>query len=163
MLNLDVEQEDTERECLLCKNANHSYLDEMHSALSPSSSRKNLYDMLYDAYIKQKNKLKQQNLRYLDVTRIDLVRHYEEHVLSLQNAITNDVRLVKQVMKQLEKKMLGDKLNTAALNQWKVLSNHKINLLKSMAPVESIESNIDQSYKFSWSVYKMRKKRFVNG
>tara|TARA_B100001250_G_C19116271_1_gene493321 strand:- start:65 stop:514 length:450 start_codon:yes stop_codon:yes gene_type:complete len=149
MLNLDVEEEDTERECLLCKNANHSYLDEMHSALSPSSSRKNLYDMLYDAYIKQKNKLKQQNLRYLDVTRIDLVRHYEEHVLSLQNAIMNDVRLVKQVMKQLEKKMLGDKLNTAALNQWKVLSNHKINLLKSMAPVESIESNIDQSYKFS--------------
>jgi len=35
------------------------------------------------------------------------------------------------------------------LNQWKVLSNHKINLLKSMAPVESIESNIDQPYKFN--------------
>ena len=162
MLNLDAEEEDTERKCLLCKNT-HSYLDEMHSALSAFSSRKNLYDMLYDAYIKQKNKLKQQNLRYLDVTRIDLVRHYEEHVLSLQNAIMNDVRLVKQVMKQLEKRMLVDKLNTAALNQWKALSTHKINLLKSIAPVESIESNIDQLYDFSWSVYKMQKKRFVNG
>ena len=128
MLNLDVKEQDTERECLLCKNSNHSYLDEMHSALSASSSRKNLFDMLYDAYIKQKNKLRQQNLRYLDITKDELVRHYEEHVLSLQNAIMNDVRLVKQVMKQLEKRMLGDKLNTAALNQWKVLSNHKINL-----------------------------------
>ena len=106
MLNLDVEQEDTERECLLCKNT-HSYLDEMHSALSPSTSRKNLYDMLYDAYIKQKNKLKQQNLRYLDITKDELIKHYENHVLSLQNAITNDVRLVKQVMKPLEKRMLG--------------------------------------------------------
>ena len=46
MLNLDVEEQDTERECLLCKNT-HSYLDEMHSALSPSTSRKTLYDMLY--------------------------------------------------------------------------------------------------------------------
>ena len=155
MLNLDsddetiIEEQDTERECLLCKNANHSYLDEMHSALSPSTSRKNLYDMLYDAYIKQKNKLKQQNLRYLDITKDVLVRHYEEHILSLRNAIMNDVRLVKRVMNLLEKRMLGDKLNTAALNQWKVLSNHKINLLKSMAPVESIESNIDQPYEFS--------------
>ena len=72
-------------------------------------------------------------MRYLDVTKIDLVRHYEEHVLSLQNAIIRDVRLVKQVMKQLEKRMLGDKLNTAALNQWKVLSNHKINLLQRVS------------------------------
>ena len=113
----------------------------------PLHSAKRWPPMIRD--LKQKNKLKQQNLRYLDVTRIDLVRHYEEHVLSLQNAITNDVRLVKQVMKQLEKRMLGDKLNTAALNQWKLLSNHKINLLKSMTPVESIESNIDQPYEFN--------------
>lgn len=148
MLNLDVEQENTERECLLCKNT-HSYLDEMHSALSASTSKKNLYDMLYDAYIKQKNRLKQQNLRYLDITKDELIKHYDNHVLSLRNAITNDVRLVKQVMNQLEKRMLGDKLNTAALNQWKALSNHKINLLKSMAPVESIESNIDQPYEFN--------------
>jgi hypothetical protein len=61
MLNLDAEEENTDRECLLCKNTNHSYLDEMHSALSASSSKKNLFDMLYDAYIKQKNRLKQQN------------------------------------------------------------------------------------------------------
>ena len=149
MLNLDAEEENTDRECLLCKNTNHSYLDEMHSALSASSSKKNLFDMLYDAYIKQKNRLKQQNLRYLDITKIELVRHYEEHVLSLQNAITKDVRVVKQVMNQLEKKILGDKLNTSTLNQWKLLSNHKINLLKRMAPVESIESNIDQPYEFN--------------
>ena len=149
MLNLDVEQEDTERECLLCKNTNHSYLDEMHSALSASTSKKNLFDMLYDAYIKQKNRLKQQNLRYLDITKDELIKHYDNHVLSLRNAITNDVRLVKQVMNQLEKKILGDKLNTAALNNWKALSTHKINLLKRMAPVESIESNIDQPYEFS--------------
>ena len=136
MLNLDSEEEvpieeDNDTNCILCQYTNHEFLDQMHSSLNCTTSKNNLYDILYNAFNKQMNTLKQQNMEYHTISREQLVIHYENHLISLERSIIEDVRLVKQMMKNLEKKIVTrEGLDTTALNQWRSLSNHKINLLK---------------------------------
>ena len=148
MLNLDSEEEmpieeDNDTNCILCQYTNHEFLDQMHSSLNCTTSKNNLYDILYNAFNKQMNTLKQQNMEYHTISREQLVIHYENHLISLERSIIEDVRLVKQMMKNLEKKILTRSgLDTTVLNQWKSLSNHKINLLKNIKrkrPIKPIE------------------------
>ena len=105
MLNLDdicedIDlKEDDSTECILCTHTNHSYLDHMHHTLSCTTSKTNLYTILHDAFNKQMNLLKKQGLEHHTITKDALVRHYEYHVISLERAVMEDVRLVKQMMK----------------------------------------------------------------
>ena len=138
MLNLDSEEEmpieeDNDTNCILCQYTNHEFLDQMHSSLNCTTSKNNLYDILYNAFNKQMNTLKQQNMEYHTISREQLVIHYENHLISLERSIIEDVRLVKQMMKNLEKKIVTrEGINNIALNQWRSLSNHKINLLRNI-------------------------------
>ena len=157
MLNLDSEEEmpieeDNDTNCILCQYTNHEFLDQMHSSLNCTTSKNNLYDILYNAFNKQMNTLKQQNMEYHTISREQLVIHYENHLISLKRSIIEDVRLVKQMMKNLEKKIVTrEGLDTTALNQWRSLSNHKINLLKNIKrnkrPLKAIE--IQKPHDFS--------------
>ncbi len=140
MLNLDdiseediPMAEDDATECLLCLYTNHSYLDHMHHALNRTTSKSNLYNILYDTFHKRMTELKKQGMEHHTITKDALVRHYEYHVISLERAVMEDVRLVKQMMQTLQKKILRhDGVNSTALNQWKGLSNHKIKLLNKI-------------------------------
>ena len=99
-------EEDNDTNCILCQYTNHEFLDQMHSSLNCTTSKNNLYDILYNAFNKQMNTLKQQNMEYHTISREQLVIHYENHLISLERSIIEDVRLVKQMMKNLEKKIV---------------------------------------------------------
>ena len=152
MLNLDdiseeedipIEEDDA-TECVLCMYTNHSYLDHMHHTLSSTTSKTNLYTILHDAFNKQMNLLKKQGLEHHTITKDALVRHYEYHVISLERAVMEDVRLVKQMMKTLEKKILThDGVNSTALNQWRTLSNYKIKLLNKIKQTKPMKVKIE--------------------
>ena len=134
MLNLDSDdeiiiEEDDKSECVLCQYINHDYLDHMHNALNCTTSKNNLYDILYEAFNKQMNTLKQQNMEYHTISREQLVVHYETHFISLERTAMEDIRLCKKMMKSLEKKIVTrEGLDNTALSQWRSLSNHKISL-----------------------------------
>ena len=156
MLNLDSEEEmpieeDNDTNCILCQYTNHEFLDQMHSSLNCTTSKNNLYDILYNAFNKQMNTLKQQNMEYHTISREQLVIHYENHLISLERSIIEDVRLVKQMMKSLEKKIVTrEGLDNTALSQWKSLSNHKINLLKNIKRTKRpLKLQLDKPHDFS--------------
>ena len=156
MLNLDdicedIDlKEDDSTECILCTHTNHSYLDHMHHTLSSTTSKTNLYTILYDAFNKQMNLLKKQGLEYHTITKDALVRHYEYHVISFERAVMEDVRLVKNMMTTLQNKILThDGVNSTALSQWKGLSNHKIKLLKKIKQTKPTKADFNKPYDFS--------------
>jgi hypothetical protein len=141
MLNLDdiseeadiPMTEDDATECVLCMYTNHAYLDHMHHTLSSTTSKTNMYSILYDAFNKQMAELKKQGMEHHTITKDALVRHYEYHVISFERAVMEDVRLLKQLMETLQKKILThDGLDSKALNQWKALSTHKLKLLSKI-------------------------------
>jgi hypothetical protein len=156
MLNLDdiseediPMEEDDDTECVLCTHTNHAYLDHMHHCLNRTTSKTNLYNILYDTFHKQMAEIKKQGLEHHTITKDALVRHYEYHVISLERAVMEDVRLVKQMMKTLEKKILThDGVNSTALNQWKTLSNYKIKLLNKIKQTKPLKVKIEP-YDFS--------------
>ena len=91
MLNLDdisedemPIEEDDNTDCILCQYTNHEFLDQMHSSLNCTTSKNNLYDILYNAFNKQMNTLKQQNMEYHTISRDQLMNHYENHLISME-------------------------------------------------------------------------------
>ena len=76
--------------------------------------------------------------------------HYEYHIVSMERAVMEDVRLCKQMMQTLQRKILThDGVNSIALNQWKTLSNHKIKLLNKIKRIKHpMKVKIDK-YDFS--------------
>ena len=156
MLNLDdicedIDlKEDDSTECILCTHTNHSYLDHMHHTLSSTTSKTNLYTILYDAFNKQMNLLKKQGLEYHTITKDALVRHYEYHVISFERAVMEDVRICKMIMVTLQKRILRhDGVNSTALSQWKGLSNHKIKILKKIKQTKPTKADFNKPYDFS--------------
>ena len=157
MLNLDdisedefLIEEDDAIECVLCMYTNHDYLDHMHHALNRTTSKSNLYNILYDAFNKRMIELKKQGMEHHTITKEALIKHYEYHIISMERSIMEDVRLVKQMMETLQKKILTyDGVNSTALNQWKTLSNHKIKLLNKIKRIKHpMKVKIDK-YDFS--------------
>ena len=78
MLNLDDISEDIDlkeddnTECILCTHTNHAYLDHMHHCLNRTTSKTNMYSILYDAFNKRMAELKKQGLEYHTITKDDL-------------------------------------------------------------------------------------------
>ena len=158
MLNLDdisaeediPMEEDDKIECILCTHTNHSYLDHMHHTLSCTTSKTNLYTILHDAFNKQMNLLKKQGLEYHTITKDMLVRHYEYHVISFERAVMEDVRLVKQMMQTLQRKILThDGVNSIILKEWKMLSTHKLKLLSKVKRQKQPTNMKIEPYDFS--------------
>ena len=158
MLNLDdiseekaiSIEEDTDTNCILCQYTNHEFLDQMHNSLNCTTSKNNLYDILYDAFNKRMAELKKQGMEHHHISKEALIKHYEYHIISMEHSIMEDVRLVKQMMETLQKKILTyNGVNSTALNQWKTLSNHKIKLLNKIKRIKHpMKVKIDK-YDFS--------------
>ena len=158
MLNLDdiceediPMEEDDDKECILCTYTNHAYLDHMHHALNRTTSKNNLYNILYDAFNKRMAELKKQGLEHHTITKEALIKHYEYHIISLERAAMEDIRLCKQMMQTLERKIVTrDGLDSMALNQWKGLSNHKIKLLNKIKHIKRpMKVELNKPYDFS--------------
>ena len=138
MLNLDLDdeiviEEDDKSECVLCQFTNHDYLDNIHRALNCTTSKNNMYNVLYNAFNKQMDTLKQQNMEYHTISREQLVIHYETHCISIERTAMEDIRLVKKMMKSLERRIVTrEGVDGTALTQWRSLSNHKISLLRTI-------------------------------
>ena len=157
MLNLDdiseediPIEEDDNKECILCTHTNHSYLAHLHHTLSSTTSKTNMYNILYDAFNKRMAELKKQGMEHHTITKDALVRHYEYHVISFERAVMEDIRLVKNMMKTLQNKILThDGVNSTALSQWKGLSNHKIKLLHKIKQTKPTKMEVNKPYDFS--------------
>ena len=157
MLNLDdisedefLIEEDDAIECVLCMYTNHDYLDHMHHALNRTTSKSNLYNILYDAFNKRMTELKKQGMEHHTITKEALIKHYEYHIISMERSIMEDVRLVKQMMETLQKKILTyDGVNSTALNQWRILSNYKIKLLHKIKQTKPMKVELNKPYDFS--------------
>jgi hypothetical protein len=95
--------------------------------------------------------LKQQNMEYHTITREQLVIHYENHFISMERAAMEDVRLCKKMMKSLERKIVTrEGVDGTALTQWRSLSNHKINLLKTIKRTKRpLKLQVNEPYDFS--------------
>ena len=158
MLNLDdiseeedipIEEDDA-TECVLCMYTNHKYLDHMKQCLNRSTIKTNLYTILHDAFNKKMNLLKKQGLEYHTITKAALIRHYEYHVISFERAVMEDVRLVKQMMQTLQRKIVTrDGVNSIILKEWKMLSNHKIKLLNKIKRQKQPRNVKIEPYDFS--------------
>ena len=121
----------------------------MHHCLNRTTSKNNLYTILYDAFNKKMNLLKKQGLEHHTITKEALVRHYEYHVISFERAVMEDVRLVKQMMQTLQRKIVTrDGVNSIILKEWKMLSNHKIQLLNKIKQTKPMKVKIEP-YNFS--------------
>ena len=140
MLNLDdiseedipIEEDDS-AECILCTHTNHSYLAHMHHTLSSTTSKTNMYNILYDAFNKRMAEVKKQGLEYHTITKESLIKHYESHFINIERAVMEDVRLCQQMMQTLQRKIVTrDGVNSIILKEWKMLSNHKIQLLNKI-------------------------------
>ena len=157
MLNLDdiseediPMEEDDATECVLCMYTNHSYLDHMHHTLSSTTSKTNLYNILYDAFNKRMAEVKKQGLEYHTITKESLIKHYESHFINIERAVMEDVRLCKQMMQTLERKILThDGVNSTALNHWKALSTHKLKLLSKIKHQKQPRNVKIEPYDFS--------------
>ena len=156
MLNLDDISEDIDlkeddsTECILCTHTNHNYLDHLYHSLNRTTSKTNLYTILHDAFNKQMAEVKKQGLEYHTITKAALIRHYEYHVISFERAVMEDVRLVKNMMKTLQNKILThDGVNSTALSQWKALSTHKLKLLSKIKHQKQPRNVKIEPYDFS--------------
>ena len=158
MLNLDDiyeedihMEEDDNTECILCTHTNHNYLDQMYHSLNRSTSKCNLYNILYDAFNKRMAEVKKQGMEHHTITKEALIKHYEYHIISLERAVMEDIRLCKQMMQTLQRKILThDGVNSTALNQWKTLSNHKIKLLNKIKHIKRpMKVELNKPYDFS--------------
>lgn len=138
MLNLDSEdelivEEDDKSECILCKYTNHEFLDHLYYTLCGSTSKNNMYTTLFDTFNKRMKELDRQGFESHQLKKDALINHYENHLITIERAAMEDIRLCKKMMKSLEKKIVThDGLDNAALSQWRSLSNHKINLLRNI-------------------------------
>ena len=140
MLNLDdiseadtPIEEDSKMHCVLCTHTNHSYLAHMHHTLSSTTSKTNMYNILYDAFNKRMAEVKKQGLEYHTITKESLIKHYESHFINIERAVMEDVRLCQQMMQTLQRKIVTrDGVNSIILKEWKMLSNHKIQLLNKI-------------------------------
>ena len=156
MLNLDdicedIDlKEDDSTECILCTHTNHNYLDHLYHSLNRTTSKTNLYTILHDAFNKRMAELKKQGMEHHTITKDALVRHYEYHVISFERAVMEDIRLVKQMMQTLQRKIVTrDGVNSTALSQWKGLSNHKIKLLNKIKQTKPTKMEVNKPYDFS--------------
>ena len=157
MLNLDdISEEDIpigedhSTDCVLCLYTNHSYLAHMHHTLSSTTSKTNMYSILYNAFNKRMAELKKQGLEYHTITKDMLVRHYEYHVISFERAVMEDVRLCKQMMQTLQRKILThDGVNSIILKEWKMLSTHKLKLLSKVKRQKQPTNMKIEPYDFS--------------
>ena len=157
MLNLDdiceediPIEEDDNTECILCTHTNHAYLDHMHHALNRTTSKTNLYNILYDTFHKRMAELIKQGLDHHTITKEALIKHYEYHIISLERAVMEDVCLCKQMTQTPQRKILThDGVNSTALNQWRALSNHKIKLLNKIKQTKPMKVALNKPYDFS--------------
>ena len=100
---------------------------------------------------KRMAEVKKQGMEHHTITKEALIKHYEYHIISLERAVMEDIRLCKQMMQTLERKIVTrDGLDSMALNQWKGLSNHKIKLLNKIKHIKRpMKVELNKSYEFS--------------
>ena len=94
--------------------------------------------------------LKKQGMEHHTITKEALIKHYEYHIISMERSIMEDVRLVKQMMETLQKKILPyNGVNSTALNHWKALSTHKLKLLNKIKQTKPTKMDFNKPYDFS--------------
>ena len=129
-MNLDLDTittigEENRKDCILCKH-NVEYLTHIQDSLVSTTSIGNMYEVMYNVFTHRMDMLKEQNLKYIEITYDKFCDHFENHILNLRRIITSDIRIVQQIQTQLlQNTITKNGLNAAAVNTWIRLSNHK--------------------------------------
>ena len=162
-LDLDAEErfpltEDTEEECVLCKRYNYDYLLEIQAAMVETASVSNMYDVMYKAFCERMELLKKQQMQYVEISKVDFVRHFENHVLSFHRICSRDIRLIHNMQKVLLETMrTNNGLNPNSLSSWMRLSAYKISIASKMKKnFNGSKKRKIKPYAFDW-VYMLDK------
>lgn len=155
-MNLDLDKEYvpladvTTKPCYLCTHNNHDFLAALRNQMLLKCDRKNLYDLLYKTYQARMNPLRNQQLNVLPITREMIEIHFEQHTMTYQSGVLNDVRVIEQLMNTLEGrlKLKDGSLDTANVSLFKQLSGYKIQLLKKLSIHERVDTVVDKPYEF---------------
>lgn len=139
--------------CILCS---HNYLEleeimsNQYRVMATRCTKNELYNMLYGLLEKHRDQLHQQGIRVPVITKEVLINHFENHdCLSLERAIVEDLRLLKQMSKVLCENMHTSKgLDDKSVKLWIALSNHKLNLLAKISQKRVSELKTRDPYKF---------------
>ena len=94
--------------------------------------------------------LKNQNMDVLPITRTMIQEHFEQHAMTYNSGVLDDVRVIQQLMNVLEGrlKLKDGSLDTANVALFKQLSSYKIQLLKKLSIHERTDQVIDKPYEF---------------
>ena len=155
-MNLDLDKEyvsiavDDKSTCILCTHKN-SFLETQHRVLLLKCSKRNLYDILHQAYEERMRPLRNQQRDVPCVTRQMIVRHFEEHAQTYNHGALNDARVIQQLMTSLEGrlKLKDGSLDTANVSLWKQLSNYRLQLLKRLSVHERVDTVVEKPYEFT--------------
>ena len=154
-MNLDLDKQyvpllQEKSTCVLCVHKN-SFLETQHRLLLLKCNKKNLYDLLYQAYEERMTPLRNQQRDVPCVTRELIVRHFEEHAQTYNHGALNDARVIQQLMTSLEGrlKLKDGSLDTANVSLWKQLSNYRLQLLKRLSVHERVDTVVEKPYEFT--------------
>lgn len=159
-MNLDLDQEytpltsDTIKDCYLCTHDNHNFLAALRNQMLLKCDKRNLYDLLYKTYQARMRPLKNQNMDVLPITRAMIQEHFEQHAMTYNSAVLDDVRVIQQLMNVLEGrlKLKDGSLDTANVALFRQLSGYKIQLLKKLSIHERTDQVVDKPHEFIWSI-----------
>jgi hypothetical protein len=137
ILNLDEEEfdeineDENSSECPMCTHSN-TFLDANHQMLLSKCNRVNLYDQLFELFQHEMAPLRRQNKQVPNITRDIIEEHYTYHLLSYQESLRSDAKVLKQLQDSLLKRMRykDGTLEKSQVNLWKSLSQYKLSLLK---------------------------------
>ena len=155
-MNLDLDKQyvplvvEDKSKCVLCLHKN-SFLETQHRVLLLKCNKKNLYDLLYQAYEERMTPLRNQQRDVPCVSREMIVRHFEEHAQTYNHGALNDARVIQQLMTSLEGrlKLKDGSLDTANVSLWKQLSNYRLQLLKRLSVHERVDTVVEKPYEFT--------------
>ena len=154
-MNLDLDRQyvpvtaEDKSTCVLCTHKN-GFLETQHRVLLLKCSKKNLYDILYQAYEERMRPLRNQKKSVPCVTREMIVTHFEKHAQTYNHGALNDARVIQQLMSTLEGrlKLKDGSLDKTNVSLWKQLSNYRLQLLKRLSVHERVDTVVDKPYEF---------------
>ena len=154
-LNLDndghpmVEDSD-KQDCVLCKYSNYDYLLQLQQALSSTTSKRNMYAVMFEAFKARMKLLKSQDFDYVEIDFPSFQNHFENHLLNLRRLVAHDIRLVKGMQQVLLQKMRTKTgLNSSSVNTWVRLSQHKMSLAAKLKPIPKIVNSQSKPHEFN--------------
>lgn len=128
-------------DCPLCQLNSTDPIIQKMNAMEESMSGKvcasEIYKLIHDFYILQKQELERQHMPCPTITLEDIKEHYEKHRVNLKNIVANEIFLANEMQCHFTSSQIATRnasgqktLHSKSVDQWIRLSKHKLDLVK---------------------------------